>query len=90
MTGIKETKDVLVAVNKLAVDTIKAAKDGLDLSDLSVLVGALDEIKNAVEGAGEISAEMKDLSREEAQQLMFEAVAIVFNVLEALKNDKVA
>lgn len=84
--GVKETMEILEAVKSLAVDTIKASKDGLDIADLSVLVENIGKIKNAVEGAGEVSGELKDLDQAEIGQLISASVAMVFSILDALKH----
>lgn len=72
--GIKEIKELLAGVEVLAVAIKKVMKDGkVDLQDAAVLVelGAqFPVLMAAVEGIKEIPAEAKEISAEEAIELV--------------------
>lgn len=85
MEGTKETMDVVVLL-ETAAETIKAAKaDGkvtlLDLPKLAPLVPAGLE---ALRGSELIPAELKDLSKEEAGELMAKTADAVVKLVQAL------
>ena len=70
--GIKETKELFVAIDKLTLLFIKKFKDGLDFSDGFAIAKALvkdDDFKEAVKGLQKLPAEMKDLDFAEAMEL---------------------
>ena len=90
--GIKETSDVLVAVNLLAVELIKLVKDGIQASDAAVLVAIIssnEPVKNALFAAfnniSAVPAEVKDLDVSEVVQLIVAQAQQVPSILEALK-----
>ena len=69
--GIKETTDVVVAANTLVISIIKAFKGGFDVGDIKTIIEEnAVTLKNAIEGVGEVPAELKDLSLEEIIQLI--------------------
>lgn len=78
---VSQTKEALIAVVKLGKVLAVLAKDGIDWSDAAALASKIvgDEalrgaLVAAVEGAGNIPAEMKDISFEEGIEL---AVALI-------------
>jgi uncharacterized NAD-dependent epimerase/dehydratase family protein len=82
--GIQETKDLLKFVVSLgmAVDKIKA--DGkVDITDIQFLMSPLTQAGKAFEGVKHVKSQLKDLSAEEAKEL----VEFAENQLD-LSNDK--
>jgi hypothetical protein len=90
--GIKETTDVLVALNKLSVALIKAGKDGFQFSDAASLM-ANEELKAALLAAydeiSKVPAELKDLDVSEGIQLAMVQVQMLPGLIEAFKKDVV-
>lgn len=82
--GIKETLEVLEGFKAVAVPVKVALKDGLQITDLAQ---ALEVIKKyevilaAVEGAGDVVAEAKDLDAAESTII----VAKLFEVIKEIK-----
>lgn len=82
--GIKETLEVLEGFKAVAVPVKVALKDGLQITDLAQ---ALEVIKKyevilaAVEGAGDVVAEAKDLDAAESTII----VAKLFEVIKDIK-----
>lgn len=79
---VKETKEALVAVVKLAKVIAALAKDGIDWTDAAVLASKIvgDEVLRsalveAVSGAAAIPAEVKDISFEEGIELAMAVIA---------------
>lgn len=77
MAGIEETKEAVKAIAELLVVVKELAKDGIDLSDAVALGSKLvsDEpfrtaLVKAVEGAGKIPEEIKDLDAAEVGELL--------------------
>lgn len=87
--GLKETKEIIVAVKALAIDVIEGVKDGISMDDLTILFKNMDKMKVAMEGVGEVGAEMKDLDMLEIKELVAEGMDLVFAIIEALKKEKV-
>jgi hypothetical protein len=90
--GIKETKEVLVALNKVSLLVVKLAKDGIQLADgvelgEQLLMNA--ELKAALSDAfnniSAVPSEIKDLDAGEIASLVGEEIAMVPQVIEALK-----
>lgn len=91
--GIKETKEVLVASNALAILIIKKLNDGIQVQDGIEIAQALfsdGEIKAAVQAAadkiGEVSGELKDLDMNEGIELAMYQAMQVPKIVEALKK----
>ena len=84
MTGIQETKEAIKGIAELLVVVKDLAKDGIDLSDALALGSKIvsDEafrsaLVNAVQGAQNIPAEIKDLDAAEVGELL----GVIANVL---------
>jgi hypothetical protein len=84
MTGIQETKEAIKGIAELLVVVKDLAKDGIDLSDAVALGSKIvsDEafrsaLVNAVQGAQNIPAEIKDLDAAEVGELL----GVIANVL---------
>ena len=84
---IKEMKELLAGVEMLLVGIKKIVADGkVNVADLPALMEMAQKasmLVAAVEGAKEIPAEVKDLSAEEAQELLAIMYALVKNVKAA-------
>jgi hypothetical protein len=90
--GVKETKEVIVGVNELAVVLIKHLKDGAQITDVMAIV---DDFKNnpellaailaAKENIGAVPAEMKDCSFVEAAELAMLQVSYLPKIIGAIK-----
>lgn len=79
--GIKEIMELLEGLKLLAVSGKQVLADGkVSVADLPVVMSLLTSVgvlAAAVQGAGEIKAEAKDLSAEELQQLAAKVLDIV-------------
>lgn len=92
--GIKESKEALHGILVLGAFIAKRAKDGLGADDAAALASALmgDEafqgaLKDAVDGIQSVPAELKDLSAEEAVELVVGAAGDVLAIIQALKSE---
>jgi hypothetical protein len=85
--GIKESLELLEGLKLLAVEAKKVLADGkLSAADLPVILDLINNVSvlvAAVQGLGEIKAEVKDLSAEEIQQLGAKVLEIVAAVKAA-------
>lgn len=85
MAGIKESLEVLEGVKALGVAAKKVLADKkVNLADLPVLLGLVQDfstITQAVQGADQVVVEVKDLTLDEANQL----IAKVMEVVNAIK-----
>lgn len=94
MTEKKDIHNILEILDaaEFALTTAeKVLSNGkLDLFDAPVLLGSIGEanrkISAAIEGSGEIMAEVKDLSQDEAQQILDKAVGLAHAVAEIRKS----
>lgn len=86
--GIKETMELVDAVEKLTLDAMDALKDGVDLTDLNVLFANLTPLQTALEGIDKIDDEMGELDIEEIKQLVSRATGLVFNIISKVKEMK--
>lgn len=95
--GIKEMKELLIAVNEVSVLLVKMFKDGVQLADAAALMAAIaasEELKEkllaAYVGVGQIPAEMKDVDLQEGLELAGVQLSYIPKIVEALKKDVVA
>lgn len=93
MTGIQQTRELIVGVNELAILIIGQVKDGLQLSDLGAVFAKWQTdtafqaaLLNAVQGIGEIPAEVKDVSIDEAIALAGVQLAYIPKIVAAAKK----
>lgn len=91
--GVTETKEVLVALNELALVVIKHVKDGVQVSDIPAIITDLmgsDAFKlalvSAVEGITKVPNEIKDVDFLEGMELAKTQLVYVPKLLEALKK----
>jgi len=87
MAGIKEVKEVLAFVEELGVKVAGAASDGLDLSDVQVLMdaGLWAKAQAAFGGIEQVGAELKDLDIAEIAELASAAIMAVGAIVAAAK-----
>lgn len=92
MSGVKETKEALVAALKIAPILVKQFQDGAQLSDVSELYAKIwaDEgmkvaVMAAYEGYDQIPEEVKDLDAAEVVELLSSALPEVLALVKALK-----
>jgi len=88
MAGIQETKEVLLAIEKIILTSMETFKDGFQLEDVSRFLSLFEDVKKAIEGAQDIPTEMKDLDQEEITEIVAFGIALVFNILKKLKEMK--
>lgn len=92
-TGILETRDVLEAVNEIAIIIIKHAKDGVQISDIGAIVLNImnsDDTKKAlvkaVENVTAVPAELADIDLSEGMELGKVQLGYLPKILAALKG----
>lgn len=79
MPGIQQTMDVVALVDKLADIAIASKADGkVDWRDAPLAISLIGPLRVALDGAGEIPAEIADLDAAEAQAALSKAVAVLF------------
>ncbi len=87
--GVKETLEVLKAVELVAVSVAEVFKDGkvtiADLPTLANLAKNSQIVAAGIEGADKVPTEIKDLSQEEIIQIVGAAYALVAAVKAAGK-----
>lgn len=96
MPGIKESKELLIAANEIAICLISKLKDGLQLGeDVAAIILKLQtdqEFKAKMDagftGVGEIKAELQDLSVSEIIDLASEQIQYVPKLIEAAKKEE--
>ena len=92
--GIKETKEVLVGLNEVALVLCERLKDGLQIgSDVSAVVekvlGDADfraKVVAAAEGIAAVPSEIKDLAIGEIIELATVQIGYVPKIVDALKK----
>lgn len=91
--GIKETKELVIAINQVGLKVLELAQDGLDLkdaADLAVEIANNKELKDAlalaVEDFQKIPEEFKDLSFKEAIDLASVQVQFIPEILKAIEG----
>lgn len=93
MSGVVETKELLVGVNELAVELIKHFKDGVQLTDAIAILEAMksnEDLKAKIEAAYKniqaVSEEIKDLTLPEGIELIMVQASYVPKLIEAAKK----
>ena len=85
--GIKEVMELLAGLEVVAVAAKKALADGkVNLEDAKVLFDLIDKLAvlvEAVKGADQIPAEVKDLTGEELQAIAAKVLQVVASVKAA-------
>lgn len=92
VVGIKETKEVLLGVNELAIVLIKLLKDGVQLDDAMALYAKIssDEafrgaVLNAVDKIAQVPSEIGELDIAEGIELASLQLSFVPKIADALK-----
>jgi len=86
MAGITETKEVIKFVQVLAETITEAKADGsIDIFDAMNAISLLTPLAAAGKGILEIKEELKDLDKEEVQELLAMMQDAVSQLVEALK-----
>jgi hypothetical protein len=95
VAGIKETSELLEAVNHITIFLIRRLKDGADFKDAIAIYKKLahdEEFKNMIEVAYNnsrvIPAEIKDLDYQEVIQLLSLQFKYIPEIIDAMKNEK--
>lgn len=86
--GLKESLELLKAIELIGVSGIEIAKDGLGADDIVKAVDLLKQINviiEGVKGVGEIGGEIKDLDQEELIQLGLALFGSYKKIAEAAK-----
>jgi hypothetical protein len=91
--GIKETKELLVALGDLGVVVAKAVKGGGQMTEISGRIaaaivanpGLIAEVKAAADGIAQIPNEIRDLSLGEILELCETSLVTTRKALEALQ-----
>jgi len=93
MLGIKETQEFLKGLNVVSLFLVQRLRDGVGTDDLAALIAKATAdpefqkvVKDAYEGAGDITKELKDLDASEVVQLVTLQAGFVPQFLEALKK----
>ena len=87
VVGIKETTELLDAVDELVEEVKEKSEDG-KLSIMEI-AGSIPEVVNVVKEANDldqIKEELKELSREELEAIAMKSIGIVFGVAGIVKN----
>ena len=93
--GVKESKELLVGLNELALLMVKHFKDGFQLSkDVPAIVMELlsnselkEALSKAAEGVSQVPDEVKDMDANEVLELVMVQVQFVPQILESLKKE---
>lgn len=87
--GIEESKEVLVAVNDVAVKMIGLVKKGMGLNDIVALL-ADEELKasimKAVENISKVPSEISSIDLAEGLELVQLEIGLIPKIMEALKG----
>lgn len=93
MSGVKETKEVLVAVLKVAPILVKQFKDGAQIEDVAALYAKFmsdADLKAAVMAAYDnykmVGDEVKDLETAEIIELIMAALPEIQKLLQEMKK----
>lgn len=97
MTGIKETKELLVGINEIAIFLVTIFRDGVDLADFGAIWNKLicdqgfrSKLEAAYSDYSKISAEFADLSLIESMEILKLQADYVTKIMEALKKEEKA
>lgn len=89
---MKETKEVLVAVNDLALELVNVFKDGVQLSDVTALlthISSNEAVKAslyaAYENISKVPAEVKEITLEDGLELASVQLGFIPKFVTALK-----
>lgn len=90
--GIEQTKEMIAAMNELAIFLISRFKDGVQMKDFLAMYTDLlmssetkAIMKKAYDGYEQIPAEIKDIDLIEATELISEQISLVPMLIASLK-----
>lgn len=91
--GVKEMKEALEGMMELALCLMDLLKDGAQMDDLMQLWGKVsvdgpfkEKLQKAVDGAGKIPEEMKDMDLQEGMELLMLLVPYVPKMVDVFKK----
>ena len=92
--GIKETKELVIGANELAVLLVERLKDGFQVGeDVSAVIAKLSgdadfkaKMEAAYQGVGQVGAEAKDLDLAEGLELIMVQATYVPKIVAAAKK----
>lgn len=85
--GIKETTEVVVAVNELAISVIKHLKDGVSLADIPAVISEnIASVKTALEGCSQVASEMRNLDAVEIGSLLSLELTYIPKIINVIKS----
>lgn len=87
--GIEETMELVVAVREVVQDVIGHMEDGkVDGFEVTrTLVGNAASIMRAMNGVGEVPAELKDLDESEKERLLGESMGLIMIIAQNFFNE---
>ena len=83
--GTKETEKLIKTLGSLVATGWKAGKDGIQLSDITILPSVLIDIISIVNNLPEVSDEVKDLDLTELKTVIVKVVEEVQRVIAEVK-----
>lgn len=83
--GIKETKDVLLAIEALGTKAV-VFRDGFQVADIAALTGVIGPVVEAIKDSNLVDDEIKDLDKEELAELGEAALQVIKNIKDAWKT----
>jgi hypothetical protein len=93
MESIKETKELILAVNVLSLYLVKVFKDGVQFSDFTDLYSKVmsdeafkQKMLDAYRGVKEIPAELKDLDAREIIELTSLQLSFLPEIIDQIKK----
>ena len=85
--GIKETTELIDAVDALVVDLEEKSKDGkLSLGEIATAIPEVVTVVKEAEDFDAIKEELKDLDREELETLALKSIGTIYGVAGIVKN----
>ena len=85
--GIKETTELIDAVDALVVDLEEKSKDGkLSLGEIATAIPEVVTVVKEAEDFDAIKEELKDLDREELETLALKSISTIYGVAGIVKN----
>lgn len=91
--GVKESLELLEAIELGAISGIEIAKDGLGADDIPKALALLthsEVLIKGFQGLGDIDDELKDLDQEELVKLGLASFSMIKKIAASIKKDTVA
>lgn len=86
--GIKETKELMLGLEKLILLMLSRFKDGVGIDDMGVIMAAVftnHEFRDAINGISNLKKEFSDLDAGEVVELVTISAQMVPKILATLK-----